>query len=123
MVILQWKPYADCSMAERQPPVLSACRSVLSNMPASSNTETFGAQGTTDIDVPLPLKYSDCQSVTRSFCFISSSADLFYSGFWLHNRSIDNRSASTGQLVRHVDLCCVDSSNVCEISSRGRFNW
>ena len=122
MFILQWKPYAECSNSERDPPVLSACNSVLNQLPASKIPETFGAQGTADIDVPLPVKYSDCQSVTCSSSN-SSSSDPPFSGFCLHTRSIDNRSTSNGQLVRHVDLCCVNSSNVCEISQRGCINW
>ena len=122
MFILQWKPYAECSISERQPPVLSACKSVLNQLPASKIPETFGAQGTENIDVPLPVKYSDCQSVTCS-SHISSSSDPPFSGFCLHTRSIDSRSASIGQLVRYVDLCCVDSSNVCETSQRGCINW
>ena len=120
MFILQWKPYAECSNSERAPPVLSACNSVLNQLPASKIPETFGARGTINIDVSLPVKYSDCQSVV---CSSHVSSDPSYSGFCLHSRSSDNWSASNGQLVRHVDLCCVDSSNVCEISQRGRINW
>ena len=123
MLILQWKPYAECFNAERDPPVLSACRSVLNQMPVSEIPQIFGAQGTESIDVPLPVKYSDCQSVASSSCYVSLLIDPSYSAVYLHSRNIDNRTAGKGQLVWHVDLCCVDSSNVCNISPSGRISW
>ena len=85
MYILQWKPYAECSSIRIDPPELYTCNSVLNKMPASQYSETFGALGTKDIDVPLPLKFSDGQSVTCSSCYISSSTHRSYSGFCLHN--------------------------------------
>ena len=96
MLILQWKPYAECSDTERDPPDLIACNSVLSKLPASATVQTFGAPGTGNIDVPLPLKYSDRQSVPCSCCCIFSSTDSSYSEFRLHNRSIDNWTAGQG---------------------------
>lgn len=96
MWIARWVPYADCSNTEREPPGLSECNSVLNKLPASRIVETFGALGTENIDVPLPLKYSDRQSVPCSSCYISSSTDPSYSEFCLHNRSIDHWTANQG---------------------------
>ena len=59
MSIMRWEPYAECSDPERSPPALLACKGVLDKMPASTILERFGAQGTENIDVPLPVKYSD----------------------------------------------------------------
>ena len=96
MWISQWKPYAECSDPGKDPPELSACKSVLNKLPTSTSPETFGARGTENVDVPLPVKYSDRQSVPCPSCYIPSSTDPSYSGFCLHSRSIDNWTANQG---------------------------
>ena len=115
MLIMKWEPHAECS-DQKYPPELSVCKIVLDKMPASTTVETFGAQGTENIDVSLPVKYSDRQSIPCSSCYMSSSTNSSYSEFCLHNRGVDKWTASNGRLVQHMDRSCVDSSNMREKS-------
>ena len=68
MRISQWKPYAGCSSTENVPPQLSACTFALNQMPTSSHQEIFGLPGGRDVDIPLPVKFSDGQHNPYSSC-------------------------------------------------------
>ena len=59
-LLRQWVPSAKCSEAGTKTFAFSACQYALNKMPTSKFLEIFGPQGIPYIDVPLPVKYSDC---------------------------------------------------------------
>ena len=61
MVVAQWKPHVECSMAKSRTLVPSQCILALNNIPVREMQEVFGTKGEANVDVPLPIKYSSRQ--------------------------------------------------------------
>ena len=71
MVVGQWTPHVECSKSRSVPEVMSSCLVALDRMPTSDHQEVFGARGQANIDVPLPVKYTDRLYMPYSpFCVI-----------------------------------------------------
>lgn len=62
--VLQYQPHVSCVQESKSvgAVVMSSCRALLQQIPASDITQIFG-RGGADIDVKLPLVYTDSKSL------------------------------------------------------------